>query len=605
MEYRLFLGITLFLMLSSCDSTDEKHTWFQQQMEQAERLGYQHPDSALAIYNLLLTISLHDEEIGLRPSILLEKAMLMDYLGEADSAVILLNLVVREALLTGDSTHVAAATLQLGHHYLDRGYNSLAQKYYEKVAAGKSNTPQTKARALTGLATASANSGEYPAAIEKYNRAMDIFSESNDTVNVAVQLQNLAVVHAEKGNYELALSFNERAIAAFLQSGDSVRLADSYINKAIYNKNLEKDSVNYYYDLALDIYKHQHDSARINLITYNKAVYLIRKQPQEAAGLLNRVFDFSQRRGINQGVVMALNALSDLHSTTDPPKALLYAQQAANRAAQAGLKSLELKVLKTISNRLTEQNQFEPAVEQLLKMNHLRDSLNRDQRLINAAELQQYYLISELEQQNLALKNETMLQRQKSTTALKFGIAISLLALFLIILLAILFHYYKNSQIAYNALFEIYRNRQSKKPGILAQTFDNEVEVTELSAIKHKNDPRFQQIADNLNRLIAEEEIFRNRYLSAVDLAARLGISRRVLSAWLQQEHGQNFAAFINRHRINYACKLIESTPENQLKLDYIAIESGFNNRQTFYKTFHQITGVTPGKYHRELANKN
>jgi len=71
----------------------------------------------------------------------------------------------------------------------------------------------------------------------------------------------------------------------------------------------------------------------------------------------------------------------------------------------------------------------------------------------------------------------------------------------------------------------------------------------------------------------------------------------------LQKVHNQNFATFINHHRIQYARHLIESAPGYPLKLDLIASESGFNNRQTFYKAFQLITGVTPGQYHKGLTN--
>jgi tetratricopeptide (TPR) repeat protein/AraC-like DNA-binding protein len=599
---RYFYLLLIFLfILSSCATNNDKVDDVDQLFERAGNLQLRHPDSALAIYNDLLIMPLiREDESGKRLPILLEKAKVMEQLGEADSSVMILNQILSESAQCGDSSFMVSASLQLGHHYLDRGYYSLARLYYSKITHSDNTNPPTKARALNGLASASTNTGNYPEAIGQYHQAMNIFLEHGDSVNAAVQLQNLAVTYSEQGNYELADTYNNRAINVFRRFNDSTRLSDSYMNKAIFNKSSGKDSVLFFYDKAMSFFDPAKDSMRIIMINYNKAVYLIKKRPDEAKALLNKVLSFSERHNIRQGEVMALNALSDLNSTTNPALALRLARQALQKAGQSGLTNLQFRVLETVANRQTEKGIYKDAIASLRQKNDLRDSLNKDQFSKTTAELQQLFQVSELEQNNLLLLQKEEEQRQKFTTARNYGIIISIFTFIFGILLTLLLRYNKSRKLAFNALLGIYRNRL---PEIVAQTpqfvTGDHVEQQKEPQENLHND----RISTWLNQLIEEEKIYCNKYLSAVEMAEKIGVSQRELSKYLHNVYGMNFATFINNHRVIYACKVIETTPDKLLKFDHIARDAGFNNRQTFYKTFHKVTGVTPGQYHKKLDN--
>jgi AraC family transcriptional regulator len=50
------------------------------------------------------------------------------------------------------------------------------------------------------------------------------------------------------------------------------------------------------------------------------------------------------------------------------------------------------------------------------------------------------------------------------------------------------------------------------------------------------------------------------------------------------------------RHRIDHAKQLMSET---RLSLIDIAIRSGFNDQAAFTRTFHQLVGVSPGRWRR------
>lgn len=83
------------------------------------------------------------------------------------------------------------------------------------------------------------------------------------------------------------------------------------------------------------------------------------------------------------------------------------------------------------------------------------------------------------------------------------------------------------------------------------------------------------------------------------DLARDLGISLHHLSAFINQHYGIHFNEFINRHRIDYFITHITKEELQNKKLDTIAKEFGFSNRNTFRIAFKKITGSMPSKYLR------
>jgi len=419
-------------------------------------------NSIILIFTILALNSCRDQP-AVNPGNLssgLERARLFEKNGNPDSAVIILNQILRESAQTGDSSVVAPASLELGHHYLDRGNYSLAKVYYAKVIASAPANPLLKARALTGMGSAMANTGQYPEAVKKYHEAMEIFLDNGDSLNAYVQLQNLAVVHSENGKYELASQFNQRAIAGFMLHGDSAKFAECFINQAIYHKNLGKEPVLDYYDRAAGIFTALGDSGSIIKIVYNKAVYLIPRNPDQAVGLLDKALEYSQRHGIRQGEVMALNALSDLNAKTEPVQATLFATRAYETAQIYSLSGLEFKTLKTLSLRLNEQGLHAQAASKLFRLNELRDSLNLDQNNKAAFELQQLYQVTALEQKNLLLTRENEWRRKQFNVARNIGVLMSAFALAVSVLLVIVYRFYVSRKLAYHALFDIYRSQK-------------------------------------------------------------------------------------------------------------------------------------------------
>jgi len=106
-------------------------------------------------------------------------------------------------------------------------------------------------------------------------------------------------------------------------------------------------------------------------------------------------------------------------------------------------------------------------------------------------------------------------------------------------------------------------------------------------------------LKDRLQKILFEEELYKNPDLKLNDLAKKINISGHQLSQLLNDNLGKSFAAYINEFRINEACELIIN--DMGIKLEAIGYEVGFNSKSTFYTAFKKYKQTTPMQYREQL----
>lgn len=105
--------------------------------------------------------------------------------------------------------------------------------------------------------------------------------------------------------------------------------------------------------------------------------------------------------------------------------------------------------------------------------------------------------------------------------------------------------------------------------------------------------------AEYRDRLVAhmeKERPFKDPLLTLPQLAKQIGIAPHHLSQVINGLLGMNFYTFVNRHRIEYAKKLLAEGAENILAVAY---ECGFNAKSAFNTHFRKYTGMTPSEFRK------
>jgi AraC-like DNA-binding protein len=106
-----------------------------------------------------------------------------------------------------------------------------------------------------------------------------------------------------------------------------------------------------------------------------------------------------------------------------------------------------------------------------------------------------------------------------------------------------------------------------------------------------------ESIKRQMERLMQEQQVFKENELRLADLAAYLNVSYHQLSQVINEHYGVNFFELINKYRIEYVKKLMAEPKYGHYTIMQIAYEAGFNNKASFNRYFKKAIGMTPSAY--------
>ncbi len=113
-----------------------------------------------------------------------------------------------------------------------------------------------------------------------------------------------------------------------------------------------------------------------------------------------------------------------------------------------------------------------------------------------------------------------------------------------------------------------------------------------------------ESIKKRLERLLQEEQVFKENELRLDDLASYLDINRHQLSQIINEHYKVNFFELINKYRVDYVKKVLANPAYSQDTIIQIAYEAGFNNKASFNRYFKQEIGMTPSAFRmKEVAS--
>lgn len=102
-----------------------------------------------------------------------------------------------------------------------------------------------------------------------------------------------------------------------------------------------------------------------------------------------------------------------------------------------------------------------------------------------------------------------------------------------------------------------------------------------------------------LRRWMEEGKPYLDPNLDQESVARALHISRETLSRVLSEQLQTNLKSYINKYRIEEACRRLADPATGDDKLLKIAFEVGFNSKSVFNEAFRRHTGVSPSVYRR------
>ena len=106
-----------------------------------------------------------------------------------------------------------------------------------------------------------------------------------------------------------------------------------------------------------------------------------------------------------------------------------------------------------------------------------------------------------------------------------------------------------------------------------------------------------EEIYEKILLKFVVEKKYRDPEYTAAKLAEEIGCNARYISAVVHLRYRDNFSQLINEFRIKEAMYMITDRHFADLKMEDIALATGFSNRQCFYSAFYRKNGMTPLEY--------
>lgn len=109
------------------------------------------------------------------------------------------------------------------------------------------------------------------------------------------------------------------------------------------------------------------------------------------------------------------------------------------------------------------------------------------------------------------------------------------------------------------------------------------------------------QMKEKLLRFMQWEKPYLDNKLRLDDLAKALNLSRNQTSQIINEHFNLSFFDFVNQYRVKEAKNLLLQNKPQNMTIDHIAYDVGFNNRASFYKAFKKFTNSTPTNYVKHM----
>lgn len=144
------------------------------------------------------------------------------------------------------------------------------------------------------------------------------------------------------------------------------------------------------------------------------------------------------------------------------------------------------------------------------------------------------------------------------------------------------------------AIYSLNPHRNAKKlPKALK--IKEEAEETPVPTKYRLTEKYCKETQVKLISLVREKKLYLEEHLTMNDLIDLMHTNKNYLSEIIARSEYKSFYNLINTMRIEHACDILKS--DSNVKLEQVALESGFSSGSSFSQIFKRVKNVTPKEY--------
>ena len=111
-----------------------------------------------------------------------------------------------------------------------------------------------------------------------------------------------------------------------------------------------------------------------------------------------------------------------------------------------------------------------------------------------------------------------------------------------------------------------------------------------------------QELFGRLERLMQNDQVYKNSLFTREKMAELLGTNRTYLSQTINEQTGLTFTHYMNKYRIEEARRIL-ADPQDDTPIKAIAADLGFSSVTTFYTLFKAAVRMSPDQYRKHARS--
>ena len=111
-----------------------------------------------------------------------------------------------------------------------------------------------------------------------------------------------------------------------------------------------------------------------------------------------------------------------------------------------------------------------------------------------------------------------------------------------------------------------------------------------------------QELFGRLERLMQNDQVYKNSLFTREKMAELLGTNRTYLSQTINEQSGLTFTHYMNKYRIEEARRIL-ADPQDDTPIKAIAADLGFSSVTTFYTLFKAVVQMSPDQYRKHARS--
>lgn len=111
-----------------------------------------------------------------------------------------------------------------------------------------------------------------------------------------------------------------------------------------------------------------------------------------------------------------------------------------------------------------------------------------------------------------------------------------------------------------------------------------------------------QELFGRLERLMQNDQVYKNSLFTREKMAELLGTNRTYLSQTINEQTGLTFTHYMNKYRIEEARRIL-ADPQDDTPIKAIAADLGFSSVTTFYTLFKAVVQMSPDQYRKHVRS--